>query len=366
MNILFLTTHLNTGGITSYLLTLGKGLVSRGHTVYVCSSGGNMEKIFSEAGIKLVKVDLKTKSVLNPKLYFLLPKLKKIILKYHIQVIHAHTRVTQFVGQMLSSPELPLVTTCHGFFKPRFFRRLFPCWGQKVIAISPAVYDHLRRDFSVSQTNIALVPSGIDLSEFIVINDQDRVFQRKQLNVPEDVVVLGMIARLSDVKGQDILIEAMREVVVPGPKVHLLIAGEGKMEPKLRAMVKQYQLDDHISFYSVASRTLDLLAALDILVVPSRMEGLGLSILEAQAAAVPVVASRVGGIVSLIEDQKTGFLAEPGNSRDLAKVLINVISREDRGKSVGLSGRDFVIKAKFLEKMIEETERVYYEVIGKK
>ncbi|MBF0533345.1 MAG: glycosyltransferase family 4 protein, partial [Candidatus Omnitrophica bacterium] len=287
MNVLFLTTHLNTGGITSYLLTLGKGLVNRGHHVYVCSSGGNMEHIFADAGINIVKADFKTKSVLNPKLYFLLPRLKKFLAEHHIEVIHAHTRVTQFVGQMLSSRNVPLVTTCHGFFKPRFFRRLLPCWGQKVIAISPAVFDHLRRDFLVSEKMIDLVPSGIDVSEFLTINDQDRLFQRKQLNVPDEVVVLGMIARLSDVKGQDILIEAMREVMINCPHAHLLIAGEGKMEAQLRAMVKQYQLDDQISFYAASGRSRNLLAAFDILVVPSRMEGLGLSILEAQAAAVP-------------------------------------------------------------------------------
>ncbi|MBF0484230.1 MAG: glycosyltransferase family 4 protein [Candidatus Omnitrophica bacterium] len=363
MNILFLTTHLNTGGITSYLLILGKGLVKDGNKVVVCSSGGTLAPSFTAAGIKVIDLDIKTKSILNPKLFFLLPKLKEIIKSNSIDVIHAHTRVTQFVSEILAHlTGVPLVTTCHGFFKPRFFRRLLPCWGKKVLAISPAVFDHLRRDFGVSPKKIALVQSGIDLTDFINLDDQFRALRRKQLNVPDNIVLLGVIARLSDVKGQDILIKAMREVVLACPNSRLLLAGEGKMEPQLRSMVKEYQLEDHIIFSAVVNNTADVLSTLDILVVPSRMEGLGLSILEAQAAAIPVVASRVGGIISLIKDQETGFLAEPGNSRDLAKVLINVIKREDRGKSVGLAGRDFVIKADFLNTMIKKTEEVYVEV----
>ena len=79
MNIFFLTTHINTGGITSYLMTLSKGLINRGHGVHIASSGGNMHDEFSSIGAKLLTLDIKTKSILSFKLYKALAPFKKYI-----------------------------------------------------------------------------------------------------------------------------------------------------------------------------------------------------------------------------------------------------------------------------------------------
>ena len=137
MKILFLTTHVNTGGITSYILTLGEALVKAGHQVWVVSSGGDGESRLTDAGIRLVTMNIRTKSEAHPKLLFSLPALKKLIRQEGIDIIHAQTRVTQVLGawgRRLTG--VKMVTTAHGFFKPRWFRKTFPCWGDAVIAIS--------------------------------------------------------------------------------------------------------------------------------------------------------------------------------------------------------------------------------------
>ena len=131
MNILFLTTHVNTGGITSYILTLGETLVKSGHKVWVASSGGDNVSRIEAAGMRHLQINVRTKSELHPKLLLSMPPLLDLIRDEKINIIHAQTRVTQVLGEVLSRLSgIKLVTTCHGFFRPRWFRKTFPCWGR--------------------------------------------------------------------------------------------------------------------------------------------------------------------------------------------------------------------------------------------
>ena len=130
MNILFLTTHANTGGITSYILTLGEALVKSGHKVWVASSGGDCVPRMEAAGMRHIKINIRTKSEVHPKLWLCFGPLNELIRKEGIDIIHAQTRVTQVLGFFLSRASgVKMVTTCHGFFRPRWFRKMFPCWG---------------------------------------------------------------------------------------------------------------------------------------------------------------------------------------------------------------------------------------------
>ncbi|MCX5715473.1 MAG: glycosyltransferase, partial [Candidatus Omnitrophica bacterium] len=111
-----------------------------------------------------------------------------------IEVIHTHTRVTQVIGERLSAKTgARHVSTCHGFFKRRLSRRLFGCWGKKVIAISEAVQQHLINDFKVEPRRVALVHTGIDAEKFNIRNLRSKIEIRKGLGLKEGPVV-GIIA----------------------------------------------------------------------------------------------------------------------------------------------------------------------------
>ncbi|MBI5149269.1 MAG: glycosyltransferase family 4 protein [Candidatus Omnitrophica bacterium] len=363
MNVLFLTTHLNTGGITSYLLTLARGMRRRGVGVSIGSSGGNMENEFRSAGATVVPLAIRTKSELDIRIYACLPRLKRLVSDYKIDIIHSHTRITQVMGTWLSRVTgVPYVSTCHGFFKPRLARRLFPCWGEAVIAISGPVRDHLRADFGIPDEKISIVHSGVDVELYSPVDTQAGIKWRNKYNLGEGPA-LGMIARFSDVKGQDIAIEAMRTVVQRVPGAKLLLAGEGKMEQKLREMVKSFQLESRVIFCPIVNQTAGLLSALDIFLVPSRQEGLGLSIMEAQAAGLPVVASRVGGIPGLIEHGRTGILVEPENPAALAEAVIVLCRDERRRAELGKAAREFVRKNYSADAMVAATLDFYKSAI---
>lgn len=360
MNILILTTHLNSGGITSYLKTLSGGLIHSGNRVWIVSSGGNRVDEFTRIGIQSVILNIRTKSELDPRIYWPLGRLARLIREEKINVIHAHTRITQVMGQCLGKMTgRPFVSTCHGFFKTRLSRRLVPCWGDAVIAISPAVKEHLEKDFRVPASRVFLVKNGIDIKDFPLSSPEMKKQKRREVNVPLDGPVIGIIARLSDVKGHDVLIHAMPRVLEKIPKAVLMIVGEGRLEACLKKQVEDLALNDHVVFNPTVNRTSEYLGLFDIFVMPSLQEGLGLAVIEAQAAGLPVVASRVGGIPSLIENGKTGLMVEPGNSQGLAEAMIEVLEDRQRAQEMGRCAREFIEQEFTADKMVEQTLEVY-------
>src|SRR3989338_3037108 len=277
MNILILTTHLNTGGIASYLLTLSKGLVREGHRVYLASSGGNQMDDFAFAGVEHFVVDMRSKSELNPKLYAAVGKLKRYIKEKNIHVVHTNTRVTQVVAWLLQKTTgRPFVSTCHGFFKTRLARRIFPCWGEAVIAISSPVKEHLENDFKIKPEKVFLISNGLELNKFLPYREDYRKEKRRLFGF-EGYQLIGIIARLSDVKGHAVLIEAMAKIIRQKPDTKLLIVGDGKEEQNLRQLVLKLSLNDYVYFYPVKNKTVEFLEIFDVFVMPSLQEGLGLS-----------------------------------------------------------------------------------------
>ena len=366
MKILFLTTHFNTGGITSYILTLGEALVKSGHQVWVASSGGNCVPRLEAAGIRHVIINIRTKSEVSPKLWLSFGPLKGLVRKEGIDIIHAQTRVTQVLGSFLSRlTGVAMVTTCHGFFRPRWFRKIFPCWGAAVIAISKPVAHHLSADLGVAQDQVHLIANGIDLDRFVMTNDQMRWSARQKMDMGDTPLIgintplIGVVARLSNVKGIDVLIRAMPLVITEVPSANLLVAGQGPQEAALKKLTQDLRLTAHIHFKSTTDQTQDLLCAFDVFVMPSLMEGLGLSVMEAQACGIPVVASRIGGLVDLIEDGESGYLVAVNDPAALADRIIEVLRNPKPSKIMAQQARLNIEQHFSIERMLKETLQIY-------
>ena len=363
MNILYLTNHLNTGGITSYVLTLASGLKKRGHNIYLASGGGEMLASFQQNGIIYLPLPLKTKAELSPQIFFSALGLARIVRQYGIELIHANSRTTQVVACLTSRlRHIAYISTCHGFFKKRILRRLFPCWGNKVIAVSEQVREHLLRDFKVEETDIRLVNNGIDIDRFGIRDPAYGLSKKKELGLGQGPVV-GIVARLSDVKGHVYLIEAMQEVMAVFPAVQLLIVGEGKMQTELMRLTRRLGIERRVFFLPSVRDTAGVLLAMDIFVLPSLREGLGLSLMEAMAMGLAVVASDIGGIKSLVRHGDNGLLVEAGNVRQLSAAILTLLKDKDKAKMLGRGARSTIEKNFSQDKMILATEKVYAECL---
>jgi len=365
VNILFLTTHLNTGGISIYIKTLAREFRQRGHRIFIVSSGGDMEDEIARIGVEHFIFNIRTKSEISPKIYLALKKLNRLIKEKNIEIIHAQTRVTQVMGTLAAKMTgRVFLSTCHGYFKPRLVRRIFPCWGKTVIAISEPVVQHLTKDFKINKQRIALISNGLDIRDFPIIDDNTRQQRHREFDL-NDSPVIGIIARLSEVKGHSILIKAMNLIIQKFPKAVLLIIGQGNMENSLKQMVGELNLQNNVRFLPIVNQTSAVLGLMDIFVMPSLQEGLGLAVMEAQASGLPVVASRVGGLPSLIEDGKTGLLVRPNDSQELAVAIVKLLKDPAKAKALGLSARKFIEKEFSSIKMAEDTLRVYQHLLLK-
>jgi len=340
-------------------------MISRGHKVFIACGGGEMQEEFRRAGIVCWTVPLKTKCEFSPGTILSVLRLLPLVKEHNIDIIHCNTRVTQIAGCLLSRYSgRPYVSTCHGFFKRRPIRLLFPCWGARVIAISEQVKEHLIDDFKVDGEKICLISHGIDIGRYSA--GAERSIARKKFALPQQGKVVGIIARLSDVKGHAYLIRAMPIVLKQNPEALLWIIGTGPMKRELEALVSQLKIGGKVLFTPQVRDTASALAAMDIFVMPSVKEGLGLALMEAMAAGLAVVASDVGGIRTLIRDGQDGLLAPVADQARLARQITCLLADPSLAHRLGTNARARIAADFAFETMINETEKVYRQCLNQK
>ena len=366
MKILHLTTHLNLGGISKYILSVGEPLRSKGHELYLASSGGEMEAEFSAAGFRIKTLPIRTKSELSPKIYWALPALIRWIREEKIDLIHAHTRITQVMSQWLQwITGIPFMTTCHGFYKSRLGRRILPAWGKEVVAISEPVGTHLRDSFHVPPDRIRIVYNGVDLRAFVNQFFEHRPGDvRKEYNIPERAFVAGSTSRLVPDKGHEYLIRALKKLEFEMPDMHVIIVGDGRHRKALEALSRELKVDRRIHFTGNLRDVSRPLAAMDIFVLPATWrEGFGLSIVEAMACQKPVIVTNIWALNTLIQNQVNGVLVEPRSVEELAGAIRRFFEDAGFRDRIGQAGRAAAEERFSLHRMVEELEDVYEEVL---
>lgn len=365
MKVLLLANHVNFGGITAYMLNLCSALAGKdGFEYVVASRGGDLEKELISSGVRHIRVPLSTKCEVSPKVFISFLKLLPIVRTGGVDVFHANTRVTQVLAYLLSkATKKPYISTCHGYFKPRIMRRLFPCWGKKVIAISDQVRQHLIEDFKLDPSRVELIYNGIDLKKFRAYSKEEVREQKIKLGLDPDKKTIGHIGRLSSVKGQKFLVLAAERMISERQDVQFLIIGDGDQAPELKRLIRERNLEHSVFMRPSMPDTSLALSLMDVFCMPSLQEGLGLSILEAQAQGVPVVASRVGGIPSVVQDGVTGILCPPQDAEALCMDLLKILGDEAL-KNTMVQKAMAQVREKFsLDLMAGKTHSLYEELL---
>lgn len=200
------------------------------------------------------------------------------------------------------------------------------------LAISSGVEQALL-DGGVEAGRIRRVPSGIDLAKFDAVGDGSGL--RDEFGLDADTVVVGNIAALAPHKAQADLLTAAARVMRENPAVRFFVVGEGALRSDLEEQARALDIAGRVTFTGFRDDALEFLRVFDCFVMSSRLEGLGTSIMDAQAAGVPVVATRTGGIPDIVEDGRTGLLVPPGDPPALAAALNRILADEQlRNKCV--------------------------------
>jgi glycosyltransferase involved in cell wall biosynthesis len=238
--------------------------------------------------------------------------------------------------------------------------------GQKTIAISEPVREHLMRDFGVPDERIRVIPHGIDAQRFAPIADADALARiRIRIGLPQNAAVVGTITRLIRARAADQMIESWTQIAQAVSGAWLLIVGEGEDRQRLQAAAQRLPHADRIRFVPSVDFTREALSIMDAFVfLPADKEGFGLVLLEAMAASRAIVSvRRGGGSTWLLEQSGVGRLVEPGDPKALAAAIVPLLQDRGAREALGRHAQDVVRERYTVERMIDAIEKVYQEVI---
>ncbi len=366
MKVLHLTTHLNSGGISSYILELVKPLTQIGAEIHIASSGGELTPLFEAAGAKIHRLNIRTKSELHPKLYLTLKPLIRLVREHQIELIHAHTRVTQVLARWVSRfTGVAVVTTCHGFYKRKLGRILNPSWGDRVIAISETVKRYLQKEFKVPEERIRTVYNAIDIFAFArKFRRHDPIQARHVYGFLKDDFVLCVTARLVKEKGQEYLLRAFAELLPSFPNLRLLIVGQGREDFNLKNLAKKFKLGETVCFTGSVRDVTRPLSACDVAVHSAIwQEAFGLSIVEAMVVGKPSIVTTSWALYDSLKEEQIALFVEPANIQQLAEAIKTLLQNPELCATMGQNAKKIARERFSADRMAREIYEVYAELL---
>lgn len=293
----------------------------------------------------------------------------RVITDERIDIVHAHTSHAHTIGAIAAKiKKVPFVVTRRvdfGVARNVFSNIKYNYLANKIIAISNAIKNILI-NAGVSQTKINVVYSGIDIGKFGSIGNTQ--YLHEEFNLSKYSPIIGTIAHLTDHKGHKYLLNAVPEVLKIFPNAVFLIIGKGELEEALKKQVKELDITENVIFTGFRKDIGELLSIMDLFVLPSHLEGLCTSLMDAMLMRLPVVATTAGGIPEVVVDKETGILAPPKNPKALADAIIQLLSNKEEAKEMGERGLGRVKTVFNVSRMVKGTEKVYmrlYEHITK-
>ncbi|MBI5153752.1 glycosyltransferase [Candidatus Poribacteria bacterium] len=359
MNILHLDTEKGFRGGEQQVLSLMRGLQQRGATQIVVTRPA------SELGerARAEGYNVRVSPGAQPWDPRALWHVFWLVRSEKIDVVHAHTANAHTLGY-LAARRAPLVVTRRVDFPigpDRFSRRKYAAAGQHFIAISTRVRDVLIEG-GVPAERITIVPSGIDPARFA--GGASRAEMRRLWKVEGEGPAIGFIGALVDHKDPLNLVRAAPRILSKLPGARIVFVGEGDLRMKLETKVRELNLLGRVLFTGWQQDVGPCLSAFDMFVMPSRLEGLCTSLLDAQAVGLPCVACRTGGIPDIIEDGVNGLLVPAEDQRALAEAVIRLWQDSELRHAFGEAGPLRVHERFTTQRMVEGNVKVYQCVLN--
>lgn len=365
MKVLHIIGDRDIGGAGRYLLTLVTQPAFRAFEVIVACPEGPLAGELKKAGVQVLHFEGADLSFSIPLVF----RLYRLIRMVRPDLVHTHASLAGRLAARLSGVRA-LVYTKHGlasseeaFVQVRGRRRLANALASRllsdrIIAISRAVERELAAQ-GADPRRITVVYNGVDL------DGPATGVSVRPAGIPEGDPLVGMVGRLSPEKGYRYFLEAAALVRPRKPGARFVIVGGGPERGEIADKVRELGLDGVLLMTGFRADVGEIMGALDVLVLASTAEGLGLVILEAMAAGKPVVATRVGGIPEAVEDGVTGLLVPPGDPGAMAGAILALAADRARAAEMGRAGRKRVEEKFSGRAMAEETARIYREVLGR-
>lgn len=327
--------------------------------------GGRFEREIKKLGVPFFELDLKRSFSVSA-----VRALRGIIDRFRPDIVHSQGKRADFhvalaaLGKppsLLSTVAMPV----EGFpvnFALKAVYRLADRWAEsrfdKIIVVSEALKRLLTEGHGLPAERVSMIYNGIDPAAFAAVSREDA---RRALGIPPADKIVGCVGRLVWQKDFAAMIDAMPEVLKKEPAARLLIFGEGPLRAELQARADKLGLREKVSFFGFRDDVAQVLAALDVFVMPSLKEGFPILLLEAFAAGCPVAASDIEGIREAMTE-RAGVLVPPGDPGALAEAVTRLLRDPRAAAAFGRGAREHVAGRFSLAKMVESTQRVYREL----
>ncbi len=380
-SLLYIITQAEWGGAQRYIFDLAANLVDEFDITVATGIDGDdqeLDKRLKDYKIKRF-VFKHLRREINPYHDILaIFEIARFLRQNHFDIIHLNSSKAGVIGALANAVNrffAPLrmtkkiIYTAHGwvYLEPLPFWRRWIYLGMEKIAarlrdativLSEKEKKVALRYGTAKKNSVFVIPNGIDLT---ALNFLSREEARKRLKINNDEIVIGTIANLYKTKGLEYLIEAIKILNIQSAgwrtisNIKTVIIGEGDERNNLQTKIKELGLENNISLSGSIPDAYKYLKAFDIFVLPSVKEGFPYTILEAMAAGLPIVATEVGAIPEILENQKTGVLMPPADSQALTEAFVSLIKNPEHAKQLGANAQEAVKKFD-LKTMIEKTK----------
>ncbi len=230
----------------------------------------------------------------------------------------------------------------------------------RIIAVSELSRDMLIENYRVPPSVIAAIRNGIDFSPFE--RDIDATGIREEFGLGAHDRVAVFVGRMTERKGHTFALQAVASILESVPGYKLLLVGEGELEEDLKTQARNLGVDGSVVFAGFRRDIPELLAASDLLMLPSESECLPITILEAMASGLPVVAADVGGVSEEVEDGVTGYLIESRDAGALAEAVVEVLGSPDLGASMGAAGKRKAVSEFGIDECVRSVLSLYEDL----
>ncbi len=268
-------------------------------------------------------------------------RIRQLLGHHKADVLHSHGYKADLYGYAAARPGgTALISTCHTWPNRRPLMRAYAVLDRfvlrsfdRIAAVSDSAADILRRS-GIEKRKIATISNGVDLERFRYASPD----LRREIACGRDPLV-GFVGRLVPGKGGEILLAAARKVIAEHPEARFVFVGDGPLRGAWQSLARNLSIEDRVVFTGSRTDMPEVYASLDLVVLPSFQEAMPMCLLEALAAAKPVIATTVGAIPRIILPGVTGLLVEPGDEGGLAAAILRLLRNPELSAHFALNGR---------------------------
>lgn len=370
------------GGGTYLILEWCRFLVDKGcHVSVVSTDAPTIAELHKISGVEIVdSISIPRDPALTAD-WSAFWQLYRLLRLHPFDVVHTHTSVSGFIGRLAAwLSGVPIIMrTAHGWPVTEYSK-----WTEKLfyttleylaslittrmICVSNATASQGRRFKIADVRKMEVICNGIDPQPFIHLSTSRTFAWRRTFSISDDTIVIGNTARLAQQKGCVFLIQALPllEEMLPERKFILMLAGDGPQKEQLRKLCLSLEVTDKVWFLGFRRDIPDLLSAIDIFVSPSLWEGLSISLLEAMAAAKPIVTTSILPNAELIEHEVTGLLVPPKSPEQIAQAIARFVQEPVLARRCGAAARQRVLEHYTIERMFEGMWNLYVSLLKEK